>query len=109
MGGKRIMMVYMSHSKNDYGSDYINDVKMRIISVYGNDTVVIDPSKYTEHCVSEDDRGGFFLNMMDIFFPLISDCDVVVVVPDNASGRYTGGVIAEMKYAKRKGIDVWEM
>lgn len=103
------MRIYLSHSKRDYGSEHIRDVKARIVRIYGEDTEVVDPSKYADQCIDEEDRGGFFLNMMDIFFPLIDECEVLVAVPDKEMGSYTGGVITEMRYAKRHGIGVWEL
>ena len=103
------MIIYLSHSKNDYGSDYIRDVKVRIVRIYGEDTVVVDPAKYVDQCVSEEERGGFFTNMFDVFYPLIRGCEVMVAVPDRESKRYTAGVVNEMEFAKKEGIPVWGM
>lgn len=103
------MRVYLSHSKRDYGTSYIWDVKERLLRIYGEETFIVDPAMHSEDCISEEDRGGFLINMVDIFYPLIKECDVVVAVPDKESGKYTGGVVAEMRYAKRNEIEVWEM
>lgn len=103
------MRAYLSYSKKDYGSDYIRSLKERLVRIYGYDTVVIDPAKYIGQCVSEEDRGGFLKNMLDVFYPLIRGCDVVVAVPDSESMRYTAGVMNDINFAKSIGIDIWGM
>ena len=92
---------------NDYGSDYIRSLKERLVRIYGYDTVIVDPAKHVSQCVSEKEMGGFLKNMLDVFYPLIRGCDVVVAVPESVSMRYTSGVINEIKFAKNIGVEVW--
>lgn len=103
------MRVYLAHSKKDYGTSYIWDVKERLIRIYGEETFIVDPAMHKIDCVSEEERGGYFKNMFDVFYPLIRSCEVLVAVPENGSKRYTKGVMDEIKFAKNVGIEVWEM
>lgn len=104
-----MMRIYLAHSKNDYGTSYIHKIKERILRIYGEETFIVDPAMHKIDCVSEEERGGYFKNMFDVFYPLIRSCEVLVAVPDNESKRYTKGVMDEIKFAKKVGVSIWGM
>lgn len=103
------MRIYLAHSKKDYGTSYIHEIKERLLRIYGEETFIVDPAMHQIDCVDEGERGGYFKNMFDVFYPLIRSCEVLVAVPDSESKRYTRGVMDEINLANQVGVDVWGM
>lgn len=107
------MIIYLSYSMRDYGSDYISNVKHDLIDMYGDDTTIIDPSEYTSSCIAEKTRADFMHNMINVFYPLIDSCNILVAVPQSSVDPathvgpiYSSGVNNEIKYAVRNGTRV---
>ena len=101
--------VYLSHSIADYGSEYIDWIVNDLYSIYGDDAIIIDPSEqqYQDRCVDEKRPGGYMMNMIEVFYPLIDECDVLVAIRKNDTIRYTPGVLDEIRYAERIGKEVF--
>ena len=108
---EKVIKVYVSHSMADYGSEYIEWIMGDLRSIYGGRKYAeyIDPSEqqYQDRCVDEGRPGGFRKNMIDVFYPLIMECDVLVAIQKGGTCRYTPGVLDEVKYAEKVGKEVW--
>lgn len=110
-----IFIIFFSHSKEDYGSEYERLCIEKIKSDYPG-CIIINPWDIIKS-LSKDDKGelkklNFWMVEQKYFYPEIDKCDMVIVARcwnhRRWRGRYTPGVIAEMKYAQKIGKKILE-
>lgn len=105
-----LFIIYFAHCTADYNTEYEKLCIDKIKNDYP-DSVIINPADISKNIDAEQD-GDFWSIEKNYFFPEIDKSDIVVIVKcwnDRSwRGRYTPGVIAEIKYARDLGKKILE-
>lgn len=103
-------IIYFSHSTYDYNDGFEKLAIEHIKEEFGKDVIIINPRYIGMH---EGDRkklsGSYhdFLDMMEKYYYVeIGKSDVVVAFKDSKKGKYSNGVLLEIKYARKIGKTV---
>lgn len=114
------MKIFLARAKVDYGTLYesnsIEKIKDKIREKFNVDTCSIIPFPNVDEEMTK--GKNFFALELNVFFPLILECDIFVVLPIfnekelpgvGKRGSISTGVMHEIRYAKRnnKTVLIW--
>lgn len=118
------MVIFFAHCKDDYGTEYEKLCIEKIRSEYPG-SIIIDPKDIWDKIPEEDkkekkrkrdgkemEKENFWILESKYFFPEIFRSDFMVATRcwTNKSyrGKYSGGVLAEIRYAQEIGKRILE-
>ncbi len=115
------IFIFFAHCISDYGSEYERLCIEKIKSDYP-DSIIINPADIIKGLSEEDknnlkknlkkNSANFWVIEQKYFYPEIDRSNIMIVArcwnDRSWRGRYTPGVIAEIKYAKKMGKKILE-
>lgn len=99
------MKIFFLHSRRDYKTEQ-EKLWLDIIRKYYPEDDIINSSDINDKIEDGDRIKGMKYIEEKYFFPIIDCCDIMIVAPSWGLGRFTVGVVVEMKYARLKGKKV---
>ena len=99
------MQIYISYSTSDYNSPYADKYISKVKDIY-SECVIINPAEittpeYFDHLP--------LMEQMQVFYDEIDKCDLIILLKQQITKKYTPGVIKELEYAISQGIAVIEI